>query len=226
MTEQIEETIGCGEDVLDAGHTSFDSDEESLRAASGGFRIRFGMQGPGLPGKGLRKVAPVKRTTSDGVPVTVEWEYPWAAGLIQHEDHSVEDVAEWVGWVLNNSQGWTRAGIWFPRVAPEEARAVFRYVRKNGTRCAEPSSVACTSFGVLPGGRHLVEIETNRFGTGFHKVVCHELAHAAFRARHNVGTPYSGIMGNSVGGIWPTQTDVSSVVSWTRGEAIVVQARP
>jgi hypothetical protein len=222
MNEQIEETVGCGEDVLDAGYESFDAAAEAFGAAADGFQMRFGMQGPGLPGKGLRKIQPVTRTTSDGVQVTVEWEYPWAAGLIQHEDHSVEDVAEWVGSVLNNSRGWTRAGIWFPRVAPEGARAVFRYVWKDGTRCAEPSSVACTSFGVLPGGRHLVEIETTRFGPGFHKVVCHELAHAAFRAKHNVGTPYSGIMGNSAGGIWPTETDVQSVINWTRGEAIVV----
>lgn len=221
MTEEIEAMVGCSEHVLDAEDDSFGTGEESFHAAASGFQMRFGMQGPGLQATGLRKIEPERRTSSDGVTVRVAWEYPWAAGLIQHEDHTIEEVADWVDFVLNNSLGWTRAGIWFPRVVPVEARAVFRYVRKDGTRCPEPSSVACTSFGALPGGRHLVEIETNRFGTGFHKVVCHELAHAAFRARHNAGTPYSGIMGNSVSGIWPTETDVSSVINWTRGQAIL-----
>jgi hypothetical protein len=208
--------IGCTEEVLEGidqeSATATSAPAEAAAAGAPNFPMRFNIRGPGK----LRKIPRTVRRTSDGFDVEVEWEYPWAPGLRQ-AGHSIEEVAEFVERVLNDSKGWVRAGIWFPRVPLEQAQGVVRYVPPGQTRCNQrtPGAVGCASRGFLPGGRDLVELTAPRFG--HHKGLLHELAHAFAGAKHNRGTPYSGIMGNSPPGIWPTDNDVRSVRAWLGG---------
>ena len=67
-------------------------------AADPNFPMHFNIGGPGK----VRKIPRAVRTTSDGFDV--EWEYSWAPGL-QQAGHSIEEIAEFVGSVLNHSRG-------------------------------------------------------------------------------------------------------------------------
>ena len=138
------------------------------------FPLHFKLQGP----QDVRRVQPFEETSADGVPMTYSWVYTWYPGDLQAV-HTQQQVAEWVDSILNESEGWGRAGVRFRRVENRtEARVIFRYVR--------PENAANRMGGMMPRGgpegQDLIEIASNRFGNGFFAVIHHEVAHAAFSA--------------------------------------------
>jgi len=180
------------------------------------FPLHFKLQGP----QDVRRVEPFEQLSSDGVPMTYSWVYTWYPGDLQ-VGHTQQQVAQWVDSVLNESEGWGRAGVNFRRVENRaEARVIFRYVR--------PEHAANRMGGMTPRagpeGQDLIEIATNRFGGEFFAVIHHEVAHAAFSAvdmyRGAGHEPYMGIMSGESPTRKPTENDIRCVREWLMGRGV------
>ncbi len=187
------------------------------------FPLAFTRQGPT---ERLRRTEPMERTTSDGESVTTHWRYGW---YVPDEQPERDLVRRWVAWVLQHSQGWARAGVWmFETRKRQNARCVIRYI--PDVQCAGVAgAVGCAQHGEGPDGQALVSLEIGLVASptdprGRWKGLLHELAHDAFWATHGPpGTPYSGVMGNSDAGIWPTESDIDSVQNWLSGRGKIKQ---
>ena len=180
------------------------------------FPLHFKLQGP----QDVRRVQPFEQTSSDGVLMTYSWVYTWYPGDLQ-VGHSQQQVAQWVDSVLNESEGWGRAGVSFRRVENRaEARVIFRYVR--------PEDAANRMGGMTPRsgpeGQDVIEIASNRFGNGFFAVIHHEVAHAAFSAvdmyKGAGHEPYMGIMSGESPTRKPTDNDIKCVREWLVGRGV------
>jgi hypothetical protein len=180
------------------------------------FPLHFKLQGP----QDVRRVQRFEETSSDGVPMTYSWVYTWYPGDLQAA-HTQRQVAEWVDSILNESEGWGRAGVRFVQVQNRaEARVIFRYVR--------PQDAANGMGGMRPGagpeGQDLIEIASNRFGNGFFAVIHHEVAHAAFSAvdmyKGAGHEPYMGIMSGESPTRKPTDNDIKCVREWLAGRGV------
>jgi hypothetical protein len=123
-------------------------------------------------------IQPFELPSSDGVPTAYTWVYTWYPGVLQAV-HTQQQVAEWVESILNESEGWGRAGVRFVEVENRaEARVIFRYVSPENA----PNRMGGMTPGAGPEGQDVIEIASNRFGNGFFAVIHHEVAHAAFSA--------------------------------------------
>jgi hypothetical protein len=180
------------------------------------FPLHFKLQGP----LDVRRVQPFELPSSDGAPMTYTWVYTWYPGVLQAV-HTQQEVAEWVESILNESEGWGRAGVRFVRVENRaEARVIFRYVSPENA----PNRMGGMTPGAGPEGQDVIEIASNRFGNGFFAVIHHEVAHAAFSAvdmyKGAGHEPYMGIMSGESPTRKPTENDIKCVREWLTGRGV------
>ena len=144
-SEIEEECFGCSPEVMGEAEDDVSVLKAATAAATVGKPLTFRSHGP----ESLKHTGRIERTTSDGETFTTEWEYPVFAGIEQH-NASREEVARWVKWVLQHSNGWVQAGVWIPLVSStDRAFAAIRYVQ--GPLTCGPVSEATGCTGGIPG---------------------------------------------------------------------------
>jgi hypothetical protein len=137
----------------------------------------------------------------------------WAVKPGAHFGYSQTEVESQVGSILNDSQGWERAGV-VARHNPSSPQVVFEVVEEAAGESPEAARCFWNEDPVR------VELEyawLNSPARGWGNLVNHESGHAFFWGTHEGGL---GIMTDidTDPFDWPTDQDIADVIAWLAGD--------